>query len=166
MLRTLAALMIFISLFISGCRPSPPAGRAPDFTLPDQAGNQVSLRQLTQTRLVLVSFWASWCPPCRSKLPELERMHQELAGQGFTIVGISLDANPDDAREFLAGQPVTFPILFDTDGSSARAFGVRGIPNSVLVGQDRTILFRSIGYSPAGMARLRQAIRDALESAK
>jgi peroxiredoxin len=160
----LTALAILMAVLLSGCRPVPAEGRAPDFRLPDLAGNQVSLRRLLQDGPVLVNFWASWCPPCVRKLPELEQLHQEFTGRRFTILGISLDANPDDARAFLARQPVSFPIVFDAGGTVAGAFEVRGIPTSVLIGRDGAILLRTVGHSETDLIRLRRAIREALEA--
>lgn len=164
--RAVVALIISIALLLSGCRPAPAEGRAPDFSLPDLAGSQVSLRRMLRDGPVLVNFWASWCPPCKRKLPELEELHREFADQGLTIAGINLDGDPGDARAFLAAQPVSFPILFDARGTVAATFEVRGIPASVLVGRDGVILLRVVGHSAAGMSQLRRAIRDALEAGR
>ncbi|HCC32696.1 MAG TPA: TlpA family protein disulfide reductase, partial [Clostridiales bacterium] len=145
--RALAVLVVLTVALLSGCRPGPANDRAPDFRLPNLAGEQVSLRRMLQDGPVLVNFWATWCPPCKRKLPELEELHREFAGRGLTIAGINLDADPGDARAFLAAQPVSFPILFDAGGTVAAAFEVRGIPAGVLVGRDGVILLRVVGHS-------------------
>ena len=85
-------------------------------------------------RWVLVNFWASWCAPCRSEAPALETFQNQHARQGFTVLGINLDDNTDDAAAFVRRYGLTYPQLRDGDGSDRRdAYGMTGFPESFLV---------------------------------
>jgi cytochrome c biogenesis protein CcmG/thiol:disulfide interchange protein DsbE len=83
---------------------------------------------------VLVNFWASWCAPCRSEAPALESFQRRHAPDGFTVLGINLDDNTDDATAFVRRYGLTYPQLRDGDGSDRRdAYGMTGFPESFLV---------------------------------
>jgi cytochrome c biogenesis protein CcmG/thiol:disulfide interchange protein DsbE len=85
-------------------------------------------------RWVFVNFWASWCGPCRSEAPALERFQQEHSSQGFTVLGINLDDTTDDALAFVRRYGLTYPQLRDGDGDDRRdAYGMTGFPESFLV---------------------------------
>jgi cytochrome c biogenesis protein CcmG, thiol:disulfide interchange protein DsbE len=82
---------------------------------------------------VLVNFWASWCEPCRAEAPALEAF-QRRHSQGFTVLGINLDDNTDDAIAFVRRHGLTYPQLRDGDGDERRdAYGMTGFPESFLV---------------------------------
>jgi cytochrome c biogenesis protein CcmG/thiol:disulfide interchange protein DsbE len=85
-------------------------------------------------RWVLVNFWASWCEPCRTEAPALERFHRAHQADGFTVLGINLDDATDDARGFVEQYGLTYPQLRDGDGRERRdAYGMTGFPESFLV---------------------------------
>ena len=127
----------------------PPAlaqvGRAaPDFELAGLAGQAVSLRQF-RGKLVLVNFWASWCPDCREEFPTLEAAYKRHRGDGFEIVAPSVDENGRKAvMPFVAKAEPTFTILL-ADPQTADAYGVHALPSSFLIAPDGTILKRYIG---------------------
>jgi cytochrome c biogenesis protein CcmG/thiol:disulfide interchange protein DsbE len=83
---------------------------------------------------VLVNFWASWCGPCRSEAPALERFQRDHASDGFTVLGINLDDATEDAMAFIGRYGLTYPQLRDGDGDDRRdAYGMTGFPESFLV---------------------------------
>jgi cytochrome c biogenesis protein CcmG/thiol:disulfide interchange protein DsbE len=83
---------------------------------------------------LLVNFWASWCEPCRAEAPLLESFWRRHRGQGVTVLGVNLDDNTDDAREFIREFGLTYPQLRDGDGSQWRDdYGMTGFPESFLV---------------------------------
>ena len=105
---------------------------APDFRLHDLSGNVVHLEQL-RGRWVLLNFWATWCSPCRKEMPSLETFSKHLPGK-FTVLGISESLSGDnDLRTFLIQRHVTYRILKDPFGTVADNYGVKGLPDSVLI---------------------------------
>ena len=82
--------------------------------------------------------------------------------QGLQIVGINVDVKTDDARSFLASTPARFAIAFDQGGSTPRAYGVKGMPSSVLIGPDGKVLYEHSGFRPADRDALESRIKAAL----
>jgi thiol-disulfide isomerase/thioredoxin len=118
-------------------------------------------------RLVLVNFWATWCPPCRREMPSMERLHQQLADQGLTVLAVNLGEDGDTVFAFtgqLEPSP-TFPMLIDPDGKTAEAWGVRGLPTSFVVDPQGRIILRAVGGTelddPDLMAELRRRLPEA-----
>src|SRR5689334_1310709 len=107
---------------------------APDKELSVLGGNGTGEIADYRGKWVLVNFWASWCEPCRSEAPALEAFQQQHARDGFTVLGIDLDDNTDDASAFVRRYGLTYPQLRDGDGSDRRdAYGMTGFPESFLV---------------------------------
>ena len=89
---------------------------APDFQLEDTKGNKVSLSDL-RGKIVLVNFWATWCPPCIEEMPSMERLHEVIAGDDFVMLAINTEENGRSVvPAFLQKTPYTFPILYDDKG--------------------------------------------------
>jgi peroxiredoxin len=119
---------------------------APDFTLPRLDGTELHLAD-TRGQVVLVNFWATWCPPCRGEMPGLEALWQRYREQGLAVVGVSEDTGRLAWIERnVAELGVTFPVLLDREGQVGRRYRVTGLPASVLIGRDGTIAARIVGY--------------------
>lgn len=136
------------------------AERAPAFELPRfDSSVRYSSRDLAG-RVVLVTFWASWCvPPGFDQLAELER---ELGPRGLSVVSINVDEDADSARVLLGTHSVFATNLHDGVGRTPRAFGVRRMPASYLIACDGTIRARHAGKRLPGVAALRMAIGELL----
>jgi peroxiredoxin len=103
-------------------------------------GEDLALEDVLQdNRLVLLNFWATWCPICWIEMLELEKTYREYHLQGLEILAIAVD-NPDDVRAYVDLEPLSYPVLLDPDGVVAGRFGVDAMPTSVLVGKDGTVL--------------------------
>ncbi len=122
---------------------------AVDFTLADTEGNQVSLSDL-QGKVVLISFWASWCPYCRKSNPELVKVYKKFAGRNFEVLGVSLDRNREAWLKGVEEDGLKWIHVSDLVGwqsGPAAKYAVRSIPQNVLVDVKGTIIGRNLKYS-------------------
>ncbi|MCL4477887.1 MAG: redoxin domain-containing protein [Deltaproteobacteria bacterium] len=111
---------------------------APDFKLPTVENKIVNLSSY-RGKVVLLNFWATWCPPCKMELPSMERLSEKLKGQPFVILGVNVDeSNPDHVKTFIQKMGITFPILID-NGSVSNEYRVNGIPITFIIRKDGTI---------------------------
>ncbi len=120
-------------------------GLAPDFQLEDNNGNLVSLSAL-RGKVVIVNFWATWCPPCRAEMPSMEKLNGVMAGEDFVLLAINIEANGrSTVAEFLKKTPHTFPILYDEQGVVQQLYGVYNFPESFVITKDGLIDDKVIG---------------------
>ena len=113
-----------------------------DFTLTDLQGRQWTLSQL-RGKVVLVNFWATWCPPCRKEMPDLDALSQRFASQGLIVLSIS-DENIAKVTSWVLGQDINYPILIDTDRKALEAFHIEGIPQSFVFNRQGKLVAQSI----------------------
>ncbi len=118
---------------------------APDFELEDTKGNKVTLSDL-RDKIVLVNFWATWCPPCIEEMPSMERLNEVIAGDDFVILAINTEENGRGVvPAFLEKTPYTFPILYDDKGVVQKRYGVFKFPESFIIQKDGTVAEKIIG---------------------
>lgn len=97
-------------------------------------------------RVVLINFWASWCPPCVRELPSMQRLHRRLANRAFTILAVNMGEDVAVVRKFVNQRvKVTFPILLDSDGATLKAWKVFAFPTSFVLDGDGKIRFALYG---------------------
>ena len=131
---------------------------APDFTLKSQKGDNLKLSEL-RGKVILINFWASWCGPCRQEMPVLNELYQRYRPLDFTILGVNVEQNSDNARSLLKDVSVSFPILFDNDNKVSKLYHVKGMPSTVLVDRDGNIRYVHMGYQPGTEAEYQSQIR-------
>lgn len=111
---------------------------APDFTVTDIDGATVNLSDFKGTPVVL-NFWASWCPPCKSEMPDFEKVYGEL-GKDVTFLMVNVtDGNretTESAKDFIEENNYSFPVYFDTEQDAATVYSVRSIPTSYFINED------------------------------
>jgi cytochrome c biogenesis protein CcmG/thiol:disulfide interchange protein DsbE len=125
------------------------------------SGAAHSLGEL-QGRVVYLDFWASWCAPCRQSFPWMNEMQKKYGSRGLQVLGINLDTQRADADRFLSQLPAQFALAFDAKGESAKRFGVKGMPTSVLIGKDGKVLFVHQGFRVEDRAELEEKLTAAL----
>jgi peroxiredoxin len=117
---------------------------APDFKLKDLSGKDVKLSDL-KGKVVLIEFWATWCPPCRTSIPALEKLHADYAGKGLTVLAVSMDEGGlDKVRAFAAEYKITYTVLQGTDDVASK-YSVRMIPATFLVDHQGVIQKKYLG---------------------
>ncbi len=142
--------------------PPKPANLAPDFTVPTLAGDsKVKLSDL-RGRVVLLDFWATWCPPCREELPVLQGLYGQFSRHGLVMLAVNQREDRQEARDFLSRQGLDIPVVLDEDGRAAAAYKVTALPTVYLIGKDGAVLQHWTGYNPNGETELRKAIAGAL----
>ena len=118
---------------------------APAFRLDSMAGKPVSLDQY-KGQVVMINFWASWCGPCRTEMPLLDKLHAKYKPMGFTMIGVNVEPDPSLAAKWLAATPVTFPILFDTKSEVSKLYSVAGMPSTVIIDRKGNLRWLHRGY--------------------
>ncbi len=136
---------------------------APDLALPLLGdGSEVRLSDYTG-KVVYVDFWASWCGPCRQSLPLYESLYQKLASDRFQILAVNLDEQLADAETFLERHPVSYPVLLDPAGDSARDWSLQVMPSSYLVDGQGRLAFIYAGFEISHLEKINDDIETLLE---
>lgn len=147
-LALLTALLMFV--VVTGCsqkkQPLPGEGKpAPDFTLKTLAGEEVSLSSL-RGKVVLLNFWATWCPPCREEVPSMVKLNRMMAGKPFQMLAVSIDEGGKEAVEaFFQRTGAALPTLLDTKQAIGAQYGITGVPETFVIDAKGVILKKVIG---------------------
>jgi len=118
--------------------------RAPDFTLPALTQGSLSLHDFGR-QVVVLNFWATWCPPCVEETPGLEKFAEQMRLQGVTVMGVSVDEDGTALQTFAAQQHLSFPILRDPDRSIAHRYGTFQFPETYIIDQEGRVAEKLIG---------------------
>jgi peroxiredoxin len=122
--------------------------RARDFTLETLDGDAVSLED-HRGSVVLINFWATWCPPCRAEIPDIQAIYDERQGDGFVVLGVNVEETRDQVEPFVGEFNITYPVLLDESGRLLKMYRATGLPMSVIVDQEGVIHARHVGYLSA-----------------
>lgn len=123
-----------------------PRKPAPEFSLPDTDGKPHKLSDY-QGKVVMLNFWATWCPPCRREMPSMEKLHLAMQGKPFQILACNQQESEDTVWAFTAllkPEP-TFPILLDSHSNVSAEFNVAGLPTTLIVDKQGKIAYRAVG---------------------
>ena len=119
---------------------------APEFSLKTLTGEEFSLAK-NKGKTLLIDFWATWCAPCRESIPHLVHLHKSYRGQGFEVVGLSMDkGDPKTVEQFVRSLDIPYPIAIAPD-EIARAYGVNGLPTTILIDKEGKIREKIVGFN-------------------
>ncbi|HBH27587.1 MAG TPA: TlpA family protein disulfide reductase [Desulfofustis sp.] len=122
------------------------AGKMPQFQLQDPTNGDVVKSKDFQGKVVLVTFFATWCVPCVQEIPSLIKLHQSYKNKGFSVVAISVDQEESVVRKLAAKKGINYPIIMGNDAIIQGFGGVFGIPTTFLVNQNGTVVKKYDGY--------------------
>jgi thiol-disulfide isomerase/thioredoxin len=126
--------------------PVKPRVAAPGMALKDLDGQTVDLANL-RGKVVLVNFWATWCPPCRREFPSMERLRQKLVKKPLVILAVNEGENVETIDQFTSTLDVwpQFPVLLDLEGDVMASWPVRGLPTTFVIDKHGHVAYRAIG---------------------
>lgn len=137
---------------------------APDFTLDQLGGGQVTLSQL-RGNVVMINLWASWCAPCRIEMPAIEKVYRTYKGQGFVVLGLNTTYQDSEieAAAFVKQLDLTFPILLDRSGATSNRYQLRALPSTYFV--DRTGTIRAAVFGSMNDALIESKVQELIKKA-
>ena len=108
----------------------------------------------------MVNFWASWCGPCREELPHLEKLYSKYNKVGFTLIGVNVDEDSNEAKTLLKDIEVTFPLAFDPKGEVSKLYDLKAMPTTIII--DKSGKVRSVhkGYKKGYEKKYKKEIKD------
>ena len=164
----LTVSLIMLTLFIQPIQandmlmdPMPAANPAPDFNLMGMDGDTHTLEDL-KGKFVLVNFWATWCNPCKVEMPLLEKLHQTLKSEKFTVLGLHVGPGPENIEEFKKLMPISFPIYVDMDLEVN--WGVPGLPTTFLMNPEGKLIYRAVGKREFASDEMVNFLKSQIES--
>ncbi len=118
---------------------------AEEFELDNLTGETETLSSYSG-QLVLLNFWATWCPPCVEEMPSLQNLHTDLEDDAFSVVAVNVQEDRETVNEFVQELGLRFPVLLDRNGKTTRRYAVRGMPTSYLISPDGRVIGAKIGF--------------------
>lgn len=137
-----------------------------DFTLQDLDGNDVSLSKLLEKGPVFLSFWATWCSPCKDEMKEMQKIYEKYKDQGFTYLAVNTDSQKSlsKVKSFISSKGYTFPVVLDTDEKIFEAYQGEGLPYALLINTEKEIVAKHLGYLPGDEEKIEKEIISVLPS--
>lgn len=137
-----------------------------DFTLTDLESNDVSLSDLLKKGPVMISFWATWCTPCKEEMKKLQPIYEKYKGEGFTYLAINQDnqKSVSKVKSYINANGYTFPVVFDPDKKVFEAYLGAGIPYSLLISPQKKIFAKHLGYVTGDEHKIEEEIQEVLKA--
>jgi thiol-disulfide isomerase/thioredoxin len=110
-----------------------------DFKLKDLNGKEVALSDY-KGKKVFLNFWASWCPPCKAEMPDIEKLYEETKDSDLVILAVNVGESKSEVASFLNDNSYSFPVLLDSDQNIYNQYNIKGIPTSFFIDKDGNIV--------------------------
>lgn len=138
---------------------------AADFTLENMDGEHISLSDF-RGQVIMLNFWATWCPPCRREIPSMESIYRDLGGDGFIVLAVNEFEDPDHVFAYTGQLSVdpSFPVLFDRDSRVSQDYGVKGLPTTLLIDKRGQIVYRAVGGRDFDHPEVRRIVRSLMDA--
>ncbi len=142
----LVSILFFACSKESGLQPLKEGSKVPAFTLRAIDGTSLWSIEDEKGSVVIINFWATWCPPCREEIPSLQKFYRQIRNdRKIRLITVLYRDNPFAALEFMKEMHYDFPVKTDPDLKAAQLFGVTGVPETYIIDSDGTLLQRIIG---------------------
>ena len=165
----IVVLSFFVKVIIDEIKVAKFSGvgaEAPDFTLPDLEGREVSLSDY-RGKVVFLNIWATWCPPCRDEMPSMQRMYEDFKGDYFEMLAVSIDAGEVRViKRFMDDLGLTFPALHDRNSQVYKLYRTTGVPETFIIDHNGVVAAKYIGERDWKRRELRGEVEKLIEKAK
>ncbi len=146
-------IIFFASLLMTACSNNEASlvkGQpAPPFSLKNLQQQSVDFPDGFNNKVVLISFWADWCPSCKKELRDFETIYQKYRGQGLAVLALNIDQDKQTAMAFIDGLNLTYEVLLDDKGGVAKNYATTTLPSALIVDRDGNLHTRLLGETPA-----------------
>lgn len=161
---TIGIILFSLLLVIVNCKKKDQmaviGSHAPDFTLTDLEGKKVSLSDY-RGKVIVIDFWATWCPPCKDSIPFLESLYQRYKERGIVVIGVSFDEDVELVKRFKERYPMTYPTLMG-EGWIKNNYGLIGIPEMFIIGRDGVLRYHHLGFNESVPDEVEKEIKKLL----
>lgn len=163
MIKIILRMVLILGIITVACgsREQAKQSDTADFTLYSIDGVEYTLSEF-KGQVVVIDFWATWCPPCRNSIPVFIRLYQKYHEQGFTILGISLDNDEQALRDYSKQMKISYPVLIGNK-EIAKAYQVSGIPKTIFLDKKGTVRKTQVGFAPELEAQFDQFVDSLLK---
>ena len=161
-MKNLTILAIIACLLI-GCGSSTKPSQVTtnqNFTLESNQGNKITLSDL-KGKVVILDFWATWCPPCKAAIPKLIELYNKYQNQGVVVIGIALDEK-DKVIKLVKEMGINYPVLFD-DKETSKNYEIQSIPTLFVIDQKGKQVHKEIGFSEEGFKTIEEKVNELLK---
>lgn len=145
LLALLGWVMVLGTVEARELQPYKDGGATPPLVLKDLSGKTHNLKDY-RGQVVLINFWATWCPPCRAEMPSMQRLKEKMAGKPFVILAVDMGEPEDVVRTYIREIKTDFTVLMDKDGRALKAWKVFAFPTSYVIDKDGKIRYGLMGH--------------------
>ena len=157
----LLCALVLVAGWTTGANALDAGGKMPEIGLKDLSGKPVTVASLAG-KVVVIDFWATWCGPCREELPMLQKLYQKYAAKGFVVVGVSVDKDVANIKQFLQKMPLSFPIVHDSAHAVSGKYAPPKMPSSYVIDRKAIVRYVHGGYRAEDAAEFEKQVQTLL----